>query len=141
MEFAQSLVDVLGEKGGIIVYSNFEEQTVRRLAKLFPHLTAALNSLIERMVDIEFIIKKNFYPPDFHGKTSIKTVLPSLIPEMSYDDFPISDGESAMAYFAYLAQDKYDDEQAETVRRNLLDYCCHDTLAMVKLHARLVEFT
>ena len=59
---------------------------------------------------------------------------------MSYDDLPIAEGDSAMAAFAYLALGQYEGEQIETVRSNLLDYCKRDTLAMVRLHARLAEF-
>jgi hypothetical protein len=92
------------------------------------------------MVDLEAIIRKNFYHSDFHGRTSIKSILSGLIPDMSYDDLPIAEGDSAMAAFAYLALGQYEGEQIETVRSNLLDYCKRDTLAMVRLHARLAEF-
>ncbi|GAJ04393.1 unnamed protein product, partial [marine sediment metagenome] len=72
--------------------------------------------------------------------TSIKVTLPVLVPEMSYDNLEIADGDSAMGAFAYLAIGKYEGREAETMERNLLDYCKQDTLAMVKLHQRLAEY-
>lgn len=140
LELAQSLVDDLRGEGSVIVYSNFEKTTVNGLARLYPRLTAELNSLIDRMVDFEAITRKNFYHPDFHGSTSIKSTLPGLVPDMSYDDLPIAEGDSAMAAFAYLTLGQYEIERTEIVRRNLLDYCKQDTLAMVRLHACLAEF-
>ena len=45
------------------------------------------------------------------------------------------------ATFAYMALGKYTEEEAEQKRRNLLEYCERDTLAMVKLHQKLMEYT
>ena len=93
------------------------------------------------MTDLGAIIGKNYYHPDFHGSTSIKVTLPVLVPDMSYDQLEIADGDSAMAAFAYLALGKYKEtKEIESVKRNLLDYCKQDTLAMVKLHQRLAEY-
>ncbi len=44
-----------------------------------------------------------------------------------------------MATFACLAQGKYDDNEVETIKNHLLEYCKQDTLAMVNLHQKLVE--
>ena len=90
------------------------------------------------MVDLGAIIRQNFYHPGFHGSTSIKVTLPTLVPEMSYDDLKVADGDSASAAFAYLALGRYEaEEEIEAVKRNLLDYCARDSMAMVKLHERL----
>lgn len=84
------------------------------------------------------IIRQNFYHPDFHGSSSVKVTLPVIVPDMSYYDLEIADGDSASATFAYLALGRYQSEaKREIVKRNLLDYCARDTMAMVKLHERL----
>jgi len=57
---------------------------------------------------------------------------------MSYEALKIADGGTAMAAFANLAKGKYKQEETKTIKQNLLHYCKQDTLAMVKLHARLV---
>ena len=63
---------------------------------------------------------------------SIKDVLPVLVPEMSYKGMAISNGGMAIdAYFAIYRSS--DQEDMESIRRNLLEYCKLDTLAMVKI--------
>ena len=137
-ELAESLIRDLEQSGSIIVYSTFEKTIINSLARLYPDLSEKLIALTERMVDLEAIISNNYYHPDFQGSTSIKRTLPALVPEMTYDDLAIKGGDSASAAFAYLALGRYDVE-AESVKRNLLDYCERDTLAMVELHERLFE--
>ena len=88
----------------------------------------------------EAIMKKNLYEPKFHGSTSIKKTLPVLAPDMSYEGLEISDGDSAMAVFGLMALGKYENREAKVMRKKLLDYCKQDTLAIVKLHERLVEY-
>ncbi len=139
-ELVQNLINDLGEDGSIIIYSNFEKAVISSLVRLYPDLSEKLNSLVGRMIDLLAIIGKNYYHPDFHGSTSIKVTLPVLVPEMSYDNMEIADGDSAMAVFAYLALGKYEGREAETVKRHLLEYCKQDTLAMVKLHQKLAEY-
>jgi hypothetical protein len=89
---------------------------------------------------LQDIIIKNFYHPDFGGSVSLKSTLPALVPDMSYSSLAIGEGETAMVTFAYLAMGRYDNESADAERRNLLEYCKQDTLAMVKLHERLDEY-
>jgi len=140
-ELAENLINDLGESGDIIIYSNFEKAVSNSLMRLYPDLSEKLNSLVGRMIDLGAIIGKNYYHPDFHGSTSLKVTLPVLVPEMSYDNLEIADGDSAMAAFAYLALGKYKEtKEIESVRRNLLEYCKQDTLAMVQLHHRLTEY-
>lgn len=139
-KLAENLINDLGGEGNIIIYSSFEKAVINSLGRLYPDLLGELNSLVGRMTDLGAIIMKNYYHPDFHGSTSLKTTLPVLVPEMSYDNLEIADGDSAMAAFAYLALGKYEDEKVEAIKRNLLEYCKQDTLAMVKLHQRLTDY-
>jgi hypothetical protein len=59
---------------------------------------------------------------------------------MSYEGLEIRNGDEAMATFAFLAQCKYDNSEVETIKNHLLQYCQQDTLAMVKLHRKLVDY-
>jgi len=140
LELAESLIRDLPGTGSIIVYSNFEKTVLNSLVKIYPDLQQKLEALIDRLIDLEAIIRSDFYHPGFHGSTSIKCTLPALVPDMSYEDLPIAEGDSAMAAFAYLAQGKYDHEQTEEVRRNLLMYCKQDTFAMIRLHQQIAKF-
>ena len=139
-ELAKHLIKDLEGEGSIIIYSSYEKTTLNNLAKRFPDISEKLNSLIDRIIDIEAIIRKNFYHPNFHGSTSIKRTLPALVPEMSYEELEIRNGDEAMAAFACLAQGKYVNSEIETIKNHLLEYCKQDTIAMVKLHRQLVDY-
>jgi|SRR5271157_468622 len=138
-ELAEQLVEDLGQEGSIITYSNFERTILNALSRTYTDLSTELGSDIDRIVDIGGIIAKHYYHPSFHGSTSVKTTLPVCVPELSYDDLEIGDGDSAVATFAYLARGKIQGAQADSAKHNLLEYCKRDTLAMVKLHQYLVE--
>jgi len=139
-DLAQHLVEALGEKGSIVVYSSFEKRKIKYLASLFPDLYTILSSNIDRLYDLERTIRRNLYHPGFHGRTSIKATLPALVPELSYEGLRFQEGGDAMAAFAYLALGQYTElGEADSVKRDLLRYCSQDTLAMVSLHKRLAD--
>ncbi|MBU3917203.1 MAG: DUF2779 domain-containing protein [Proteobacteria bacterium] len=139
-ELAKKLISDLGDYGSIIVYSHFEKTQLSGLMNIFPEYKTQLQEIIDRLVDLEAIIRKGFYHPDFHGSTSIKKTLPALVPEMSYDGMAISNGNNAMAAFAMMAQKQVDTNEMQAIKENLLKYCKQDTYAMVKLHCKLFEF-
>jgi len=66
------------------------------------------------------------------GSYSIKYVLPSLVPSLSYDNLEINNGSLASSTFANL-HNISDLDQIHITRKNLLEYCKLDTLAMVKI--------
>jgi len=105
----------------------------------FNDLDDELNPIVDRLVNLETIIRQNIYYPGFHGRTSIKNVAPVLIPEISYDGLEISDGLSAMAVYVYLYKNKYDGAESEVWKENLLKYCELDSYSLLKLHEKLYE--
>jgi len=138
-ELAESLIKALEDKGSIVTYTGYEEGVIKEFIKTYPDISEDLNRIIERIVDLEKIIRENYYHPDFHGRTSLKITLPVLVPEMTYEGMEIADGESATVYFALMALGKYTDEESEKIKKNLLTYCKQDTLAMVEIHKKLLE--
>ena len=136
---AERLISDCGNKGSILTYTHFEKTMIKGLMKLFTDLEKPLNALIDRIVDLHEIIRKNYYDSEFRGSTSIKKVLPVVVPELSYDGMAIGDGMLASAVFAYLAKGRYDSSEIVKIREELLEYCKLDTLAMVRLCERLVE--
>jgi hypothetical protein len=139
-ELAENLLAVLGDQGSVIVYhAAFERGQLARLADLFPDLAPRLEAVIARLLDLEVVIRRGYYHPEFRGSYSIKRVLPVLVPNLSYDGLPIGDGDTAVTKFARMALGQYDSDQAAETRRQLLRYCHLDTLAMVELHRRLLE--
>ncbi len=75
-----------------------------------------------------------YYHPAFRGSSSIKVVLPVLMPSMRSEGLDIADDNSAIVAFARMASGKCSSEEEVHFRRGLLDYRRQDTLAMVKLH-------
>jgi hypothetical protein len=138
-ELAENLIRALGNDGSIVVYGNFEKTILLNLAENFPMLAKKIGCLLERIVNLERIISTQFTHPDFHGSTSMKTVLPALVPELSYDALEIKDGNSALAAFGYLALGRYKGDKAEEIKTQLKDYCCQDTLALYKVHEHLAQ--
>ena len=95
--------------------------------------------MIDRIVDLEQCIKCVNHP-EFCGRTSIKVVLPVLVPDLSYEGLEIADGDTALVTFAMMAQGKMDAGEREQKRAALREYCKRDTLAMVRLHEVLHGF-
>jgi len=136
-DLANQLIKDIGKVGSVIAYSSFEKTIINKLAREFPEMSAELALIADRIVDLNSIVSKSVYHPDFHGSTSIKVTLPVFAPELSYGDLNIRDGDSAVVTFAYLALGRLTGKEAETAKRNLLSYCERDTLAMVELHKQL----
>lgn len=136
---AQNLIDIFGDTGSIITYSSFEKNIILKLGNLYPDLLSKLELIADRIVDFEEILRNNYYDRRFHGRTSIKKVLPIMIPEMNYDSLKIGEGEVALSAFAYMAMGLYNEDKIKETKKNLLEYCKQDTLALVEMHKFLAE--
>ena len=60
--------------------------------------------------------------------------MPVLCPDISYSDLDVNNGTMALDTWGRMVLDKDFNEDIEETRKNLLDYCELDTLAMVKLY-------
>jgi hypothetical protein len=87
------------------------------------------------MKDLELPFSKGYYwVPAMQGSSSIKQVLPALVPtmELAYKDLDgVQNGLEAMTVFGKMADMPTEDK--EQTRKSLLEYCKLDTLAMVKI--------
>lgn len=138
---AEGLLNRLGDRGSIVVYSSFERRMLQILAGRYPDLAPALEALGGRLVDLEALIRHEFYHPGLHGRTSLKVALPVLVPGLTYDGLAIAEGASALCAIIDLVRGRYTEEEAQRVQRDLRDYCARDTLALVALHAALLGYT
>ena len=111
------------------------------MAIQFEDLKDSLNAILGRLLDLHEIIKEHVYHPDFKGKTSIKKVLPVLVPDLSYTGMAIGDGGEAILQFARMARGEIAGDEIATARAELLEYCKLDTYAMVRLHDALVSMS
>jgi hypothetical protein len=132
--FLKKLLEDTKEPGIILVYNKaFEITRMKELAADFPKYAKETEERIERIVDLmQPFQKKYYYTPEMLGSYSIKSVLPALVPELSYKGMEIADGGTASAAFEslYYEQDVF---RIKEIRENLLKYCGMDTLAMVKI--------
>ena len=139
-ELARHLIDNLEGAKSIVVYSNFERTIIKSLAEYLPNRKEVFDKIIDKFVDLEDIIRKHFYHPGFRGSSSIKRVLPALVPSMSYEHLSIADGNSAMGAFVEIVKGKTSHQRRNELRSALLEYCKRDTQAMVECHRKLAEY-
>ena len=133
---ALALIDAVGEKGSIVVYSGYEARTIRALAKWLPDLSDKLLPMLDRLYDLLVVMRNHYCSPEFKGSYSIKAVLPAMVKDMSYDGMEVSDGMAASA--AWLQMTKCQDApEKDKIASALLEYCGQDSLAMMKLHEAL----
>ncbi len=136
-ELAEALIAALRPEGAIIVYSSFEQTRITALRDRFPDLGGPLDDILGRLVDLLRIVTEYVYHPDFKGSYSIKKVLPALVPDLSYKGLAVADGDTAITRFARMARGEIKGSDIELTRRQLLEYCKLDTLAMLRLHETL----
>ncbi len=140
IDFINSLIRDCGSHGSILVYNiGFEKSILNQLSKDFPQYEAQLIGIIDRLVDLMVPFKnKDYYIPEMKGRYSIKSVLPALCPDLSYDELEIKEGGTASRVFGKMLSGEFQGDVLLT-RAHLLEYCKLDTLAMVKLLDRINE--
>jgi hypothetical protein len=82
-------------------------------------------------------VRRHVYHPEFEGSFSLKSVLPALVPGMSYKSLEVGDGAQAGCSWAKLLAPATSAEAKARLKQALLDYCTRDTLALATLCARL----
>ena len=140
---AEALVEHCSGAGAVVTYhSSFEKGCLRGLAEAVPSLNEPLMDIHERVVDLEPMVAHHVYHPDFNGSFSLKIVLPTLCPDVTYDGLAIADGSTAQLELARLlyGAGRIADSERASLRADLLAYCERDTWAMVALHQRLRQF-
>jgi hypothetical protein len=130
----EQLLFDLGTEGSVVVYSSFEKQMLGLLAKTFPALANQVNAVIARLFDLEPVFKHGYQHHEFLGRTSIKKVLPVMVPDLSYKSLVVNNGDDALGVFGLMRMKVMDEEVVPAKREQLLRYCELDTLAMVRLH-------
>ena len=137
---ASSMIDTLGSDGPIFVfYQSFELGRIAELARDLPHLAPALNAIADRVVDLLPITRDSYYHPDMHGSWSIKSVLPTIAPDLDYETMDVTDGGAAEHAWLEILHPETPEERRQFLRKSLADYCALDTLAMVRLAIFLHE--
>jgi hypothetical protein len=140
--FAEALLAVCGEVGPIIVYNQtFEKRIIKELAEAFPDLNDKLHALNERVFDLLPVLKRHYYHPNMKGSWSIKSVLPCLVPELSYSQLRnVQDGTQAQAAYLKLIDPNLKYEEKKLLQHDLIEYCKLDTYAMKKIVENICNY-
>ncbi len=138
-----TLIDALladiAPTGSIVVYhQSFEASLLRQLAQTFPTHAIHLEAIVARLWDLEVIFKQHYKHPAFRGSTSIKRVLPVLVPSLSYNALTVQRGDQAQTIWEQLLCCT-DGATKTQLMEDLKAYCHLDTLAMVELYKALCE--
>jgi hypothetical protein len=58
---------------------------------------------------------------------------------MDYRNLPIQEGNEASLMYLKMLDPALPPEEKETIKKNLLTYCSHDTLALVRIREELLK--
>jgi hypothetical protein len=132
--FLKELCEVLGKKGKIVVYNQgFESNVLGYLAQWIPGYESAVKNIQGRLWDLLPVIRSHIYHAKFQGSYSLKSVLPALVPGMTYEDMDVAEGEQAGVVWETMIHGQLDESEKNKAKEALLAYCRQDTLGMVKL--------
>lgn len=132
----ESLKKIIDDNGTVIVWNkSFEMGRNREMAHSYPEYADFMSSVNDRVFDLmEIFSKQYFVHPNFNGSNSIKAVLPVLIPELSYKEMDIHNGQNASVRWYDAVTGAVPAEDAKNIYDALIKYCCLDTLAMVEIY-------
>lgn len=136
---AKRLTNEIPQDACVLAYNkSFEIGVLKELQEWCPKYSKKLDRIISNIRDLrDPFSKRHVYHWKMNGSASLKSVLPALIPEMTYEGMEVSHGgEAQQAYFEMCAIE--DPQERTRIRRALLEYCNQDTLAMVKLLEKII---
>ena len=148
---AESLQKNIGDSGSVIVWNKkFECKINQEIGERFPEFREYMEAVNHRVFDLMDIFSKQFYVhKHFRGSTSIKCVLPTLVPELSYKDLHIQEGGTASQSWNKITTPSggtlgisdapIDKAEKDKIAKDLLDYCELDTYAMYAIWKHLRE--
>jgi hypothetical protein len=134
LEFVKTLCHVIGRKGSVLAYSSgFESGRLGELAAWLPQYRNQIENIQNRLWDPLPVIRAHAYHLAFRGSYSLKSVLPALVADMSYDGMEVAEGNEAGLAWEKMVRAEPGSDERRKLRENLLAYCKQDTLAMVRL--------
>jgi hypothetical protein len=133
LDFVEKLVAAIDNDGPVLVYSSYEERILRETCIRYPHLEEKIKGIQARLFDLLPLTKKYYCHPEMRGSWSIKSVLPTVAPELDYGDLDVQGGQAAQQKFLEMITPGISENEMKQGRTALLQYCKRDTLAMVKL--------
>ncbi len=138
---AKFIVDSLTCVSTIVTWNvSFERRMLQHLASAFPKYSVELGQIIEKLVDLNPVVKANVKHHGFGGSYSLKAVAPVLCPEFSYMGLDIDNGNDANGTFQLLTRGMIPQSEIPKVREDLLEYCKNDTAATLAILQELRKY-
>ncbi|MEO6050580.1 MAG: DUF2779 domain-containing protein [Pyrinomonadaceae bacterium] len=131
-----------GGIGTVLVwYEAFEKTRNTEMAEMFPEYAEFFEEVNTKTYDLMKIFADKLYiHPEFKGRSSIKKVLPVLVPSLSYQELGISGGlEATIKWFRAVTWTTMSDAERLQIFNDLQEYCELDTFAMVEIFNRLID--
>ena len=131
----KKLKNDIGPAGTVIVwYKAFETKRNEEMAQMFPEYKEFLEDVNSRVVDLMEPFKNgHLADKDFFGSSSIKKVLPVMVPHLSYKELGVQEGQSAQRLWMDAVLKNKSGVNKEKLFSDLMEYCKLDTLAMVEI--------
>ena len=125
--------------GSVVVwYAPFERSVNAEIGKRAPQFAAIIERINGQLVDLRDVFAHQHYVhPDFRGSTSIKAVLPVLVPELSYKDLAIQEGATASEQWWKMVAVETPTSERAAIAAALREYCKLDTFAMYAIWKKL----
>lgn len=145
MEIPNGMIEAMKEftetQGTFISWhASFENSRNKEMALVLPKHGNYLDYISGNTFDLEEIFTEDYIDYRFTGSSSIKKVLPVLVPELSYDNLEVQDGTMAMDVWGRMVlRNDIPDDETRRIRKDLLAYCKLDTLAMVEIYQYLIQ--
>lgn len=135
----EAMTEHFKEEGSVVVYYEpFEKSRLQEMAKDFPQHAEFLKGINERVWDQMHIFTQCVEDHRLALSTSIKVVLPTFVPSLSYKDLTVQKGDQAQLEWRKMLDIKWQPTKQKKAEE-LKAYCRLDTLAMVKLHEHITN--
>lgn len=127
------LRDIPGTGCFVVFNQTFEKRVLKYLKEWFPNYEREIDRVLGNIIDLmQPFRKRDLYFWQMQGSYSLKSIVPALFPEMSYDRLAISEGTDASRMYLYMCRCE-DQAEIEKISSDLIEYCRQDTYAMFKI--------
>lgn len=135
----EALLRDIGQTGHIVAYyAPFERRIIRELAAALPEHSDRMLNMANRLWDQLDIFKRHYRHYAFGKSNSLKSVLPVVVPGLTYESLSVQNGTQAQVVWEQMIACESNAEKQRLLDQ-LRAYCHLDTLAMVEMHRVLVS--
>jgi hypothetical protein len=136
---AELLQRHIDPKGTVIVwYAPFERGVNEEIGERLGSYASDMERINGQVQDLRDVFaKQHLVHPSFRGSTSIKAVMPVLVPELSYDGLAIKEGTMASEQWWKMTADDTPAGERAQIAQALRTYCGLDSYAMFAIWRKL----